>query len=155
MHLQCSRSAFLFYLFLLLLPFLIIKSSMYSVKNKKFLLAHSSSFESVFWYSFIAVLCPLHIVSWCSSLVPSFIVVFSLSLHCTHPFLSPKPLHLCPSPPFQSLRSLVQAFLPSLVYCSPPKSPLNLYQAPYRAHILWLHSHFSHTQSSLHIISYV
>ena len=54
-----------------------------------------------------------------------------------------------------SLHSLVQAFLLSLVYCSPPESPPNLIQAPYRAHMLWLHSQFSHTQSSLHIISCV
>ena len=114
---QHSRSTFLFYLFLFLLPFLSIKSLMYSVKNNKFLLAHSSSFKSASWYLFIVVLRPLCIVSWHSSLVPSFIAVFSLSLCCPHPSLSPKPIHLRPSLYFTSIKLL------PLKACTPKCKP--------------------------------
>ena len=53
------------------------------------------------------VLRPLHIVSWCSSIAPSFIAVFSLSLHCPHYSLSPKPLHLRPSSYFTPIQLLL------------------------------------------------
>ena len=106
-----------FILFLLWLLFLSIKSSMYSVKKQQVILAHFSSFKSTFQYSFIAVLQPLRIVSWCSSIAPSFIVAFSLSLRCPHQSLSSKPLHLCPSLYFAS----IQLFLSKT--CAPQYKP--------------------------------
>ena len=106
-----------FILFLLWLLFLSIRSSMYSVKKQEVILAHCSSFKSTFRYSFIAAFRPLRIVSWCSSIAPSFIAVFSLSLRCPHQSLSSKPLHLCPSLYFAS----IQLFLSKT--CAPQCKP--------------------------------
>ena len=50
---------------------------------------------------------PLHIVLWRSSIAPSFVVVFSLSLHCPHHSLSSKPLHLRPSLYFAPIQLLL------------------------------------------------
>ena len=106
-----------FILFLLWLLFLSIRSSMYSVKKQQVISAHSSSFKSTFRYLFIVVLRPLCIVSWCSSIAPSFIVAFSLSLRCPHQSLSSKPLHLLPSLYFTS----IQLFLSKT--CAPQCKP--------------------------------
>ena len=71
----------------------------------------------MFRYSFIAALRPLRIVSWCSSIAPSFIAAFSLSLHCPHHSFSSKSLHLRPSLYFTS----IQLFLSKT--CAPQCKP--------------------------------
>ena len=92
-----------FILFLLWLLSLSIRSSMYSVKKEQVIFG-SLLFIRTFWYSFIAALRPLHIVSWCFSIAPSFIVAFTLSLHCPHQSLSSKPLHPRPSLYFPAIQ---------------------------------------------------